>query len=313
MIRIAAACCAAICVAGCSVFAKTQSAPAATASVIPVHVDVLDAGHGWEMTSTGLQRSTDGGRTWTRVTGLPTINYVWGTLASFPSIDAAWVCEQGRARGSTPGSIGDTRTAASPPARCFATGDGGTSWAGYDVPGSGTTVAGSRRDDATVNSVFALDGRVAWIVVGTIDTFAGGGQESINLTDVRLLATQDAGAAWSVKRDEPVPSGGSLMSPGAEWVSVGASGAVYVSGFGASVDRSTDSGRSWTSLRVPLPAIGAMDESQYCSITESRTSLLVIIREYVSDARQAFYELSTDGGVRWSAGTRPPGPPAPLC
>jgi hypothetical protein len=313
VIRIAAAGCAALCVAGCSVFAKTQSVPAVTAAAPPAHVDVLEAGHGWEMTSTGLRRSTDGGRTWTRVTGLPAINYVWGTLASFPSSDAAWVCEQGRARGSTPGTIGDMRTATSPPARCFATGDGGTSWAGHDIPESGTTSGGSRRDDTTVNSVFALDGRVAWIVLGTLDTFAGGGQESINLTDVRLLATTDAGAAWSVKRDEPASSRGSLVVPGAEWVSVGASGAVYVSGFGASIDRSVDAGRSWTSLRVPLPAIGAMDESQYCSITESRDSLLVTIREVVSDVSQAFYELSTDGGARWSAGAGPPSPAAPLC
>lgn len=274
---------------------------------------VLEAAHGWEMTTLGLFRRTDGGRTWTRVTGLPAINYVWGTLASFPSIDAAWLCEQGRARGSKPGAIGDTRTAASPAAECFATGDGGTSWSEHDVPHSGTTIFGRRRDDATVNSLLATDGRAAWIVVGTLDTFAGGGQESINLIDVRLLATKDGGKQWSVKRDKEAPSGGSVAATGAQWVSIGGSGSVYVSGFSDGIDRSTDSGGSWTTLRVPIPAIGTLGASEYCSIAESRSSLLVTIREYVSNTPHAFYELSADGGGTWSVNTKPSGPAAPLC
>jgi hypothetical protein len=300
-------------VAGCSVFPKSQSAPAGTGSAVPQHVVVLEAAHGWEMTNIGLRRSTDGGRTWTRVTGLPAINYVWGTRASFPSIDAARLCEQGRARGSKPGMVGDTRTAASPSAECFATGDGGTSWAEHDIPHSGTTIFGRRRDDATVNSLLATDGRAAWIVVGTLDTFAGGGQESINLIDVRLLATKDGGAQWSVKRDKQAPSGGNVASTGAEWVSIGGSDSVYVSGFSDGIDRSTDSGGSWTTLRVPIPAIGTQGASQYCSITESRTLLLVTIREYVGNIPQAFYELSANGGGTWSVSTKPSRPAAPLC
>ena len=311
--RIATVVVAALLVAGCSVFPKSQSAPAATIARPPVHTVVLATAHGWEMTSTGLLRSTDGGRTWARVNGLPAINYVWGTLASFASSDVAWLCEQGRARGSKPGTIGDTRTAASPPARCFATGDGGASWAEHDVPGSGTTSVGRRHDDATVNSLLAIGGRAAWIVVGTMDTFAGGGQESINLTEVRLLATTDGGAQWSVRRDEQALQGGSVASTGAEWVSVGGSGSIYVSGFTAGIDRSTNSGRSWSTLRVPMPAIGTPGTSQYCSIAERGTSLLVTVREYVSDAPKSYFELSDDGGARWTQVTSPSGVTALLC
>ena len=191
--------------AGCAIvpIAHDRSGTAPVAS--PVTATVLDASHGWELTSGGIWRTVNGGRTWVRIKNLPSINYAWGTVASFPSPDNAWVCQQGRARGSKPGSIGDTRTSSSPPGECFATSDGGRTWTTYNVPHSGTTSVGRGRDDATINDLTAADGRNAWIIVGTIATFAGGGQESINLIEVRLLHTLDAGAHWTSIRDVEAP------------------------------------------------------------------------------------------------------------
>ncbi len=298
-------CLAASAVAGCSIFPKAQSAAPATAAASPLAVAMLDSAHGWELTAAGVQRTADGGRTWQRITNLPRINYVWGTLVSFPAITVAWLCEQGRARGSSPGSVGDTRTSASPPARCFVTRDGGMSWTQHDVPDTGTSTVGRGREDVTINWLTAIGPDVAWIVVGTLDTFAGGGQESINTTDVRALRTDDAGAKWSVLREVHVPSGHSVTATGADWVDVGASGSVYLSGFDMGIDRRTDTGAGWRTLAVPIPPLGAAGESEYCSLAEVGNTLVVTIREYVHDAPAHFYEVSADGGATWSQATAP--------
>jgi hypothetical protein len=116
-----------------------------------------------------------------------------------------------------------------------------------------------------------------------------------------------------MRRDEQALQGGSVASTGAEWVSVGGSGSIYVSGFTAGIDRSTDSGRPWSTLRLPMPAIGTPGTSQYCSIAERGTSLLVTVRESVSDAPKSFFELSDDGGARWTQVTTPSGVTALLC
>jgi hypothetical protein len=305
--------------AGCSVvpIAKARSS-AAPPTGSPLAVTMLDASHGWKLTTTGIWRTADGGHTWTRIKNLPPINYAWGTMASFPSPDVAWACEQGRARGSTPGTIGDTRTSSSPPARCFATADGGQIWSTHDVPDSGTNSVGRGRDDATINGLTATDGRNAWIIVGTMATFAGGGQESINLIEVRLLHTLDAGAHWTSMRDVQAPPKTSVAATGAEWVSLDSTGRLYVSGFDNGIDRSTDLGRSWQRLAVPIPPGGEPGTAQYCSVAAHGSLLLVTIREVVANAETAFYEQSVDGGVSWSQLHAPaiasnPGKAKPLC
>ena len=253
-----------------------------------------------------------------RIKNLPSINYAWGTVASFPSPDIAWVCQQGRARGSKPGSIGDTRTSSSPPGECFATSDGGRTWTTHNVPDSGTTSVGRGRDDATINGLTAADGRNAWIIVSTIATFAGGGQESINLIEVRLLHTLDAGAHWTSIRDIEAPPKASVAATGAEWVSIDSTGQLYVSGFDNGIDRSSDLGRSWQRLAVPIPAIGEPGTAQYCSIDAQGSLLLVTIREDVANVATALYEQSSNAGVSWSQVRAPavaskPGQATPLC
>jgi len=303
--------------AGCAILPISQGSGTAAAGS-PVKGASIDASHGWELTSSGIWRTVDGGRSWARINELPAINYAWGTVASFPSPDAAWVCEQGRARGSTPGFIGDTRTSSSPPARCFATADGGQAWSAHDVPDSGTTTVGRSRDDATINGLTATDGRNAWAIVGTMATFAGGGQESINLIEVRLLHTLDAGAHWTSVRDAQAPPKTSVPGTGADWVSLDSMGRLYVSGFDYGIDRSSDLGRSWERLAVPIPADGEPGTAQYCSIAAHGSSLIVTIREDVDNAARAFYEQSSDAGVSWSPVPAPiaaryPGQAQPLC
>jgi hypothetical protein len=261
---------------------------------------MVDSTHGWELTGDGLARTSDGGATWTSLKGLPKISYALGTVASFASADVAWLCEQGRVRGSQPSAIGDTRTSASPPALCIATGDGGKTWVAHDVPGSGTRSVGRRRDDATVDSVFAASARAAWVMVGTLDTFAGGGHESIGLIELALLHTVDSGVHWSTVRDQKVDLNTPWPGGAANWVNVGPSGALYVSGFSKAIDRSTDGGATWTTLPAPLPSIGDVGTQVYCSLTESGTRLTVTIRAFVSSNRQLYDEVSGDGGRTWS-------------
>ena len=317
-LRAAAVAISAAGLAGCAILPIAQDRPATTPAGSLVTVAMLDASHGWELTSVGIWRTFDGGRTWARITNLPPINYAWGTVASFPSPDVAWVCEQGRARGSTPGTIGDTRTSSSPPARCFATADGGRTWSTHNVPDSGTTTVGRGRDDSTIDGLTATDGRSAWVIVGTIATFAGGGEESINLTAVRLLHTLDGGARWaSVRAVEALPKA-SVAATGAEWVSLDSTGRLYVSGFDNGIDRSSDLGRTWQRLAVPIPSVGEPGTAQYCSIAAHGSRLLVTIREYVANAPRAFYEQSADAGMSWSPARAPavastPGQTKPLC
>ena len=304
--------------AGCAIVPIAQDRSGATPTGSPVTVAMLDASHGWELTTGGIWRTVDSGRTWARIKDLPSINYAWGTVASFPSTDVAWVCQQGRARGSTPGSIGDTRTSSSPPGQCFATSDGGRTWSTHNVPDSGTTSVGRGRNDATIDGLTATDGRNSWVIVGTIATFAGGGEESINLIEVRLLHTGDAGAHWTSVRDVEAPPKASVAATGAEWVRFDSTGRLYVSGFDYGIDRSSDLGRSWQRLAVPIPSIGEPGTAQYCSVAARGSLLVVTIREDVASVATALYEQSTDAGASWSQVRAPAvatkqGQATPLC
>jgi hypothetical protein len=304
-VRVLAVVMSAAGLAGCAILPIAQNRSGTSPAGSPVAVAMLDASHGWELTSSGVWRTVDGGRTWARIKNLPSINYAWGTVASFPSPDDAWVCEQGRARGSMPGTIGDTRTSSSPPARCFATADSGRTWSTHNVPDSGTTSVGRGRDDATINGIMATNGGNAWIIVGTMATFAGGGEESINLVEVRLLHSLDAGAHWMSVRDVQAPPKANVMATGSEWVSLDSTGRLYVSGFDNGIDRSSDLGRSWQRLAVPIPSLGEPGTAQYCSVAVQGSLLLVTIREYVANAATALYEQSADAGVSWSQGSAP--------
>jgi hypothetical protein len=269
-----------------------------------------DASHGWEMTGGGVARTSDAGRTWTELKGLPAINYAWGTVASFTSADVAWLCEQGRARGSQPGVSGDTRTFATPTALCVVTADGGATWTKHDVPGSGTSGFGRRRDDATVDDLLGLSGREAWLTVGTVDTFAGGGQESIGLIELALRHTVDAGAHWVAVRDLKVDINTPWPGGALDWVDVGPSGAIYVSGFSKGIDRSTDGGATWTTLNAPLPLLGQAGTQVFCGLAEQGDQLTVTFRESVNNNQKIFSETSTDAGKTWSAAVQSPATPS---
>jgi hypothetical protein len=317
-LRVLAVAISAASLTGCAILPIAKDRPGAVPTGSPVAVAMLDASHGWKLTTSGVWRTVDGGRTWARVNNLPSINYAWGTVTSFPSPNVAWVCEQGRARGSTPGTIGDTRTSSSPPARCFATADAGRTWSTHNVPDSGTTSVGRGRNDATINALTAADGRNAWIIVGTLATFAGGGQESINLIEVRLLHTLDAGAQWTSVRDVQAPPNANVAATGADWVSLDSPDRLYVSGFDNGIDRSTDLGRSWQRLAVPIPSVGDRGTAQYCSVDAHGSVLMVTIREDVANAATALYEQSSDAGASWAQVRAPatasnPGPAQPLC
>ena len=263
------------------------------------------------MRKDGLYRATDGG-SWHRITTLPAINYAWGTLLSSTSPQVAWLREQGRARGSTPGG-GGIRSSSSPTARCFVTADAGNTWQQHDVPNTGTSTGGRERDDITVNAVDGLNSTSAWALVVTVHTRAGGGEESIASTEVRLIHTGNAGALWSVIRDEQSSdSSTSVPAGGAYWITAGTSGALYVSGYSDGIDRSIDSGRSWTTLTVPFPPGGDVGADAYCSLSERGAVVTVTEREVVSGSPLPFYETSSDGGATWAATTGPAAVPA-LC
>ncbi len=300
---------AALTLGACGMQPGSGGAPAGSSAP---HLAVMnDQSHGWALTSGGVARTSDGGQTWTNLKGVPDINYSWGTVASFPSADAAWVCEQGRARGSQPSTSGDTRTFTTPPARCVASADGGRTWTQHDVPGSGTKGFGRTRDDSTIDDILGVSGAEAWLMVGTLDTFAGGGQERIGLIELRLLHTVDAGAHWSVVRDQKVDVGTAWPGGAASWIDVGPSGTLYTSGFSKGIDRSTDGGASWTTLHVPLPTAGQAGTQAYCGLTQKGEQLTVTTRAYVQNNATMFDEVSTDGGTTWSAPVVAPSGPGP--
>ena len=299
---IASICVASFLLAGCEALPKSIASNGSAATPAAVLVSADD----WRLTSSGLLRTDDAGKTWHPVENQPAINYAWGPVASFPDDHSAWVCEQGRARGSTSGDVGDTATSASLPARCYVTGDGAKSWTQHDVPSTGTATVGRQRDDTTVNDIDANDSRTAWIVVGTMSSFAGGGHESISETELRLLHTRDSGVHWSTVRDEQASDSGSSLSPGgAQWVTLGKSGTIYANGFSVGIDRSSDSGRSWTTIVVPFPPGGEPEGNEYCSLSEEGSSLVVTERELITGVRERFYEASTDNGTTWMTLSKP--------
>src|SRR4029077_2819475 len=74
-LRVLATMMSAASLAGCAVLpiAKDRSGTVPTGS--PVAVAMLDASHGWNLTTSGVWRTIDGGHTWARVKNLPSINY----------------------------------------------------------------------------------------------------------------------------------------------------------------------------------------------------------------------------------------------
>ena len=174
------------------------------------------------MTGGGIARTTDGGPPGP-ASRAAQHQLLPGTVASFPSADVAWVCEQGRvARIAAGDAVGDTRTFTTPPALCVATADGGKTWDAHDVPGSGTRAwDGPATTRPSTTSSPSVAGE-AWLMVGTVDTFAGGGQESVGLIELALLHTVDVGAHWSVVRDQKVEVGTTWPGAAARWIDVGA-------------------------------------------------------------------------------------------
>lgn len=298
---------ASLAVCACNLFQPTSD-QAGSGGVSPSNSPgtvLLASPNGWKLTSAGLLHVANDHGSWQSIDTLPAINYVWGTVASFATRQVAWLCEQGRAIGLNETGPGALATGTSPPARCFATGDGGVHWTDHDVPSTGTTIAGSWRYDTTVDEVVAVSGREAWAAVSTLDTFAGGGEESEAETDVRIEHTLDAGAHWVVSREvQSSDDTTSVNADGEDWVTLLPQG-VLAGGVSDGVAESMSDGASWSTLSVPMPP-GSSDTTSLCGAHQQGSQLVVAFQTFVQSSEQVSYEVTDDGGSHWKTWTGPP-------
>ncbi|HXA29955.1 MAG TPA: hypothetical protein VN193_14535 [Candidatus Angelobacter sp.] len=170
----------------------------------------------------------------------------WGVIRSSPSAAVEWVCQEGFARGVGPQrAYGDTRYQDFALDRCFHTADGGATWTVHDVPGTGGTYTGRDRDTIDVVSLAAVDGLHAVAIVRTEHVHTGGGHESDEITDLRLVHTADGGTTWTVLRERKPGSDGTppdLAIPALRMTGQTGTLADFAPG---DFERSDDGGATW--------------------------------------------------------------------
>jgi photosystem II stability/assembly factor-like uncharacterized protein len=285
-------------------------APAAPSTGAWIGLTMADARHGWGVTTGALLRTDDGGQRWAAVSALPALDLSRGFAQAVAGPGTTWLCQQGTGRGTSPlrNPEGDPRITGSPLARCFVTGDAGTSWAVHDVPGTGSTFTARTRLDASVVSAAATDARQAWAVVRVTRTFAGGGHESFDLVDLTLLHTADGGASWMVQRRRTPAQDGSPNAPvGWLWVRAGAAGAVWLGGFTpGAIEVSRDGGDAWQPVAAPLPAPASPGEVAVVQPVQAAGGELLVpatVGSVSAGSWSVAFLRSRDAGQSWAATT----------
>jgi len=275
---------------------------------------MVDATHGWGVTTHDVVRTDDGGAHWTGVAKPPIPPASLDVRAFTASGTVAWLCEQGAARGSSPvtNPEGDPRNARSGLARCTVSADGGRTWASpHDVPGTASTYTSRTRIDSTVMSLSARDQQQAWAVVRTTRSFAGGGHESFDLEGITVIQTVDGGATWTVLRRRAPASDGSPDSPaGVQWVRFTDALTGWMAGYlPDTMEVSHDGGLTWRPAGLPLPARNEQADLVELAPLPRVGGGELLEPVVVGSIRTSFrgtFLASPDGGRTWTSTVSPP-------
>jgi photosystem II stability/assembly factor-like uncharacterized protein len=215
---------------------------------------------GWVWARGALWRTVDGGRSWRRIR-LPARGELFA--GGYFSRDRAVVALGG---GSTAGS-----------AVLYATADGGRRWA----------VRGRVPMGATAEFRSPTDG---WAVaVGT----GAAGSEAF-----AVWVTHDGGRTWRIVRSEPMGGGGSgdvgwvrFTTPTSGWLAL-----VRMASPGFDLARTTDGGRTWRSVRLP---VGRSPSTQVLLQPPSFWGETGVMSAWQDGRLVTFH--TTSGGATWSA------------
>lgn len=241
-----------------------------------VNIEMLDEVFGWALTEEKVIRTNDGGVTWYDVTppGLTESGYL--VFANFLDVNHAWVQFPDMNRYPNGGTLYHTQ-------------DGGLTWDQFDTPFSG-------------GSLHFVDENNGWMMA---DLGVGAGSMAVS-----VFKTSDGGAGWErVFSNDPniegagdsLPLGGikNFVLPLDEttaWVG----GVIYAPGE-IYLYRSSDGGKTWANVRVPLPEGSSESELSVIAI-EFITSLdgLLAIRK-MSESPEFLVYRTVDGGDTWEA------------
>jgi photosystem II stability/assembly factor-like uncharacterized protein len=274
---------------------------------VPPDPDFVDRRHGWIMKGhpIGLERTTDGGRTWQRLS-LPGYTSVGHGLhfSMAPIVD-------GLAFVSPTAGFVEVAPFNFSREELFATTDGGVTWQPRVLPAGASLLqmVDARRGYAQGRGgvyYSTADGGQTWRVILRNKSFVPAqvlGRTLVGWTKATdppsLYVTQDGGATWSSRR-APV---GSLYAVNEHTWVVATPSKVFVT---------TSAGRRWRSAQLGVPA--GWTAYQVGPFTSSRTGWAVFVRGTPGknhDACQSPYACvlvrTTDGGRHWM----PAGPPTP--
>ncbi|MGI9006539.1 MAG: WD40/YVTN/BNR-like repeat-containing protein [Streptosporangiaceae bacterium] len=236
---------------------------------------------GWVLTDHALDKTADGGATWTGVTP-PGVQPVRVRGVFFLDPRDGWVVA---ARAGHPEQLQISTTA-----------DGGASWSTSPLGQPDGYFADSAALPAYVDFI---DPRHGWVVAMS----GGGGGYAPGI----LLKTSDGGATW---QRLPVPTGGPVefISPSTGWLtSAGQPGTRFSESFYVT----RDGGRTWRPETVTPPAGFHRDQAIYAAPAFT-TPAHVLLAAFDNGARSAagFYR-TRDGGATWHlAAIVPAGRPA---
>lgn len=241
-----------------------------------VNIEMLDEVFGWALTEEKVIRTNDGGVTWYDVTppGLTEAGYL--VFANFFDVNHAWVQFPDMNRYPNGGTLYHTQ-------------DGGLTWDQFDTPFSG-------------GSLHFVDENNGWMMA---DLGVGAGSMAVS-----VFKTSDGGAGWErVFSNDPniegagdsLPLGGIKnfvlpLDENTAWVG----GVIYAPGE-TYLYRSSDGGKSWVNVRVPLPEGSSESELSVVAIEFiTATDGLLAIRK-MSESPEFLLYQTADGGDTWEA------------
>ncbi len=232
----------------------------------------------------GIDRSTDGGRTWTFSTLPGCLQLCGPTALSFVDADhgfAAVSADDGNPNGR--------------PALLFATGDGGATWQAVATPPDlGGVEMGGPAPDPKLVFTNAQDG---WAVSGPLE---GADATTANPGGV-LYRTTDGGHAWSVVRG--LPSGGlSLPTFFGSQDGVVLHDPAPPSKVTPVVDVTRDGGVTWSRVALPAAALGF---SKGGGLLAQRFSAVSPTHWFVADGTKLY--VTSDAGRHWTVVVPRPG------
>jgi photosystem II stability/assembly factor-like uncharacterized protein len=241
-----------------------------------INLEMFNELEGWAVTNTEIVRTNDGGITWYNVSPAGMVESGYSVGAFFLDRDHAWVQRPDMDKYPNSGTL-------------YRTTDGGLTWENFIVPFSGGDLS------------FA-DAQNGWMLA---DLGAGAGSNA-----VAVFQTTDGGSSWEKTytndpneedASDSLPLGGLKsdlvpMDMHQAWVT----GVVYAPGE-IYLYRTTDQGRSWKQVPMPLPAdaqnfeLGIdRDQMKFVSPKDGYLALRMS-----GDATQTAVYVTHDAGNTW--------------